>query len=420
MNTSLTRYGAGRCGRHSCGWLLAAAVCGWSHVLAAPPPAEGYLGSLMPVIRSIHRERGFPLEFSRRGSLSPEEWRRQGRAEVERTLSYQPVSVPLDPKVVSVVRMPDYEIRTITFAGSAHYRIPAYLLVPTRGRGPYPAVVALHDHGGWFYHGKEKIVETAGEHVALKAMRAKSYGGRGFANELARRGYVVIVPDAFYWGERRMTFQEPPADLRTAISGLRPEQPEYVAAMNVFLRDRIPLMNSWLSFMGTSWLGIVNYDDRRCVDLLQTLAEVDRRRIGCVGLSVGGYRATYLAGMEPRVSAAVIVGWMSSLPHILDMPTGVHRGLMDAFGLHANLDHPDVATLGAPATAILVQNCLQDHLFTHAGMDAAAEKIRRVYAELNQPARFRAERYDVPHSFTVAMQEAAFAWLDQWLKPTRL
>jgi len=407
--------------------LFAARISFWLMLVAAgvrspgaePMAGQGYLGSLMPVIRSIHQERGFPLEFSRRGQLTVEEWRGQGRAEVERTLSYRPTTVPLDLRVVSVVRMPEYEIRTVTLAGSPHYRIPAYLLVPTRGKGPFPAIVALHDHGGWFYHGKEKIVEMPGEHAALKPMRERSYGGRGFANELARRGYVVIVPDAFYWGERRMIYETPPADLRTALGDLRPEQPEYVAAMNLFLRDRIPALNTWLGFVGANWLGIVNYDDRRCVDLLETLPEVDRRRIGCVGLSVGGYRATYLVGTEPRISAGVIVGWMTSLPHIIDLPGGMHRGLMAAHGLHASLDHPDVATLGAPDTAVLVQNCLKDHLFTHAGMDAAAEKIAGVYAALNQPARFRAERYDVPHSFTVPMQESAFAWLDRWLRNTR-
>jgi len=52
--------------------------------------------------------------------------------------------------------------------------------------------VVLHDHGGWFFQGKEKLVEMEGEHVAVKQFRASAYGGRAYAEELAKRGYVVI------------------------------------------------------------------------------------------------------------------------------------------------------------------------------------------------------------------------------------
>jgi dienelactone hydrolase len=316
--------------------------------------------------------------------------------------------------VHSVAKRDGYEVRTISYAGSAHYRIPAYLLVPARA-GKLPAAVALHDHGGWFYHGKEKLVRMDGEHAALKEFRDRYYGGRAFADELARRGFVVIVPDAFYWGERRMQYEQPPRELQARLKGLSPEQPEYVAAMNTWLRERNAELNTWLSFSGASWMGIVNYDDRRAVDVLASLPQVDASRIGCLGLSGGGYRSTYLTGMEPRVRASVITGWMTSLPTTLDIPYSVHSALFDAFGVHANLDHPDIATLAAPSCAVFVQNCEQDRLFTRAGMEAAAAKIRAVYADLKHPERFRAQFYDVPHQFNTRMQEDAFEWLEKWL-----
>ena len=112
-----------------------------------------------------------------------------------------------------------------------HYRIPAYLLVP-EGKGPFPGVVALHDHGGWFFHGKEKLVEVSNQHVSLNEFKQRYYGNRSFASELARRGYVVLVADAFYWGERRLQYADPPADYRKAIAGLDPATPEYVQAVN--------------------------------------------------------------------------------------------------------------------------------------------------------------------------------------------
>src|SRR4051794_4984328 len=51
---------------------------------------ESYLGSLADVLRSIHQETGFPLAFENRGNVSVAEWRRRGRAELERALDFSP------------------------------------------------------------------------------------------------------------------------------------------------------------------------------------------------------------------------------------------------------------------------------------------------------------------------------------------
>lgn len=375
---------------------------------------ESLLGSLAPIINGIHNDRGFPMDFAHKGKLSVAEWRDRGRAEVQRAFSYSPSKVPIDMQVHSVVKRDGYEIRTISFAGSKYYRIPAFLLVP-EGKGPFPGVVALHDHGGWFMHGKEKLVAMEGEHVAVTEFRKDSYGGRPWAEALAKRGFVVIVPDAFYWGDRRLKYDQMPDDLQSRVAGMDPSTTEYVRTMNRYLVDRTTDLHIRMSFAGMTWGGIITYDDRRAVDLLESMPEVRSGSIGCAGLSGGGFRSTYLAGMEPRIKAAVIVGWMTSLPTTTNIPYPVHRDMFDPFGVHSNLDHPDVATLAAPDCAIFVQNCGRDRLFTRAGMDAAVEKIRDVYAKLKQPARFEGRYYDVPHQFNPQMQDEAFDWLERWL-----
>jgi dienelactone hydrolase len=384
-------------------------------IAAVAQNEESLLGSLAPIMNAIHKDRGFPMDFAHRGNLSLAEWRARGRAEVQRVFAYNPDKVALDIKVHNVVKREGYEIRTISFAGSPYYRIPAFLLVP-EGEGPFPAVVALHDHGGWFMHGKEKLVAIEGEHVGVTEFRSRSYGGRAWAEALATRGFVVVVPDAFYWGARRLKYTHPPEDLRERLKGLDTANVEYVLAMNRYLVERTTDLHIRMSFTGSAWGGIITYDDRRAVDLLAAMDEVDAQRIGCAGLSGGGFRATYLAGMEPRIKAAVIVGWMTSLPTTMDIPYPVHRDMFDPFGVHASLDHPDVASLAAPDCAIFVQNCGRDRLFTRAGMDAAVQKIGAVYSELKQPERFMGRYYDVPHQFNPEMQDDAFDWLSRWLK----
>ena len=378
---------------------------------------ESYLGSLAPVIRSIQHSRGFPMDFRRKGALTHEEWRRRGRDLVSQSLSFLPEAVPLDLQIRQTLARDGYEIRVISYAGSGHYRVPAYLLVPTGATRPLPGIVALHDHGGWFLHGKEKLVRMEGEHHALAAFRERYYEGRTYADDLAKRGFVVIVPDAFYWGDRRLQWVDPPTDYLNQIKGLDPRSPEYVQAVNAYLGNAAAVLNTWLGFAGTSWMGIVTHDDRRAVELLSSLKEVDPSRLGCVGLSGGGYRSTYLTGLEPRLKASVIVGWMTSLASNIDMPRPVHRSLFDAPGLHAFLDHPNIASLAAPDCAILVQNCARDSLFTREGMQQAAETIRLVFDATGRPERFDSRFYDVSHQFNRKMQEEAFRWLEQWLKP---
>ncbi len=380
-----------------------------------PNRSESYIGRIAPVLQQLQRDQGFPMDFKHRGSMSVDEWRRHGREQVERALSYSPRSVPLDIRYVSSVQRKGYKRHLISFAGTEAYRVPAFLLVP-EGQGPFPAIVALHDHGGYYYFGKEKIVDIDSPHVSLVDFKRTYYGGRSYADDLAQRGYVVIITDAFYWGDRKLTYENPPKDYIRALAGLNPGTKEYINAFNDFMEARCVDLNTDLAFAGLSWLGIVNYDDRRSIDVLESLPQVDKARIGCVGLSGGGFRSTYLAGMDPRIKAAVIVGWMSTLPSILSIEHSTHGGLYDAIGVHRYLDHPDVATLAAPECAILVEDCLRDRLFTRKGMEDADEKIRLVYSELKHPERYQARYYDVPHSFTVSMQEDAFAWLEKWLK----
>jgi hypothetical protein len=116
------------------------------------PAQESYLGAVAPIMKSIHEERGFPMDYAHRNGLSVDAWQRRGRAEVQRCLSYAPKSVPLDVRVHSVSKREGYEVRVISFAGSAHYRVPALQkpackLLILRGRGSWlPRLVfGLHD-----------------------------------------------------------------------------------------------------------------------------------------------------------------------------------------------------------------------------------------------------------------------------------
>ena len=67
---------------------------------------------------------------------------------------------------------------------------------------------------------------------------------------------------------------------------------------------------------------------------------MDKKRLGCVGLSVGGFRSCHLAALDDRIKAAVVVGWMTSFPTQLKRHIVYSIGhTMLAPGLYRSLDH---------------------------------------------------------------------------------
>lgn len=138
-------------------------------------------------------------------------------------------------------------------------------------------------------------------------------------------------------------------------------------------------------------------------------------RVGCMGLSIGGFRAAHLAGLDSRIRAGVVVGWMTTYDSLLQQHLRNHTWMIYVPGQTQFMDLTDVAGLHAPG-GLMVLNCAQDQLFPRSGMDLAVKRIEAIYAKAGVENKFVARMYDEPHRFTIAMQEDAFQWLDKQLK----
>jgi dienelactone hydrolase len=80
----------------------------------------------------------------------------------------------------------------------------ALFLKPTGNEGPLPGVLALHDHGGNKHFGIQGITCISDEvHPLIQKKQKDLYGGVAWANQLAKRGYAVLVHDAFSFASRR-------------------------------------------------------------------------------------------------------------------------------------------------------------------------------------------------------------------------
>lgn len=369
-------------------------------------------GTLYPFMKEM--QDGSPLELSylQDRFQNPEVWKDQARAKVRELLRYDPPVCDADAKILERVDCGDYVREKIEFNTSPAVRVPAYLLLPKGKPGKRPGIVALHDHGAFFVYGKEKIVATENEHPSLTEFKRTAYSGRSWASDLAARGYVVLAIDMFYWGERRLLLAEDPdawwnRDTMTAAEvqafNQRSGEFTYRTAISLFMS-------------GITWPGVMFTDDMRTVDYLATRPEVDPDRIGCCGLSVGGFRSAHLAGLHRRIKAAIVVGWMCTYGALLREKLTTVGFMKMVPGLYQYLDLPDIVSMTCPG-ALRVIHGLRDGLFTNAGFQAACDKIAGVYKKCGVPERFVPVTYDGPHEFNAEQQDAAFAWLDGYLRP---
>jgi dienelactone hydrolase len=379
------------------------------------PPVErtgSDVGSLFPFIRSQAVRGEFPLSFLRDEFRDTTTWKRLARGKLKELLHHDPPLCDPRSEVVARVDRDGYVRETVYFNTTPDVRVPAYVLVPKGLKGRAPGIVAMHDHGGMYFWGREKLVEGDGEHPVLAAFKRGAYGGRSVASELARRGYVVVVIDMFYWGERRMLLDDDPPDWRERPAKIGPAR---VAEFNRRAGESEPLVARTIYAAGFTWSGVMVTDDVRTVDYLVTRPDVDPDRIGCVGLSVGGLRSCHLAALDDRIKAAVVVGWMASYPTQLKCRIRHTIGFtMLVPGLLRYLDYPDVAALAIPS-ALLVINGSRDGLFDLDGVRGSFTKLSACYAKAGVAERFRGRLYDAPHEFNAEMQQEAWEWLARWL-----
>jgi len=347
-----------------------------------------------------------------------ETWRRNARSKTFELLAYNPANVPLNPTVDSRAEEDGLIIDEISYDMPFGPRTSGFFIYPTKHNGRLPAVIALHDHGGFFYYGKEKITAVRNEPRILQEHKKRYYANNSWANMLARRGFAVLAVDAWLWGSRKIPMDSVNETFQEAFDGLDVDSEEYITKYNAFWENNeCPLIADTILNSGLSWPGIFSYDDRRSVDYLLTRAEIDPNRIGCGGLSMGGLRAAFLAGLDSRIRCGLCVGFMSTINgllrnHVKCPPN--HGLLMYVPELFKFLDLPDVIAIRAPAP-LMVQFNIDDELFTFEGQSAADRKITGVYTKMGYRENYSGKFYRGMHKFDSVMQEDAFQWFTKWL-----
>lgn len=281
--------------------------------------------------------------------------------------------VPLDVQIVSKETADGYVRQKISFAVEPGDRVPAWLLIPDGRASKGPAMLCLHQTTGI---GKDEPAGLGG----LENLH--------YAHELAKRGFVCLVPDYPSFGEY-------PYDFRT--------QGKHYASGS----------------MKAIWNNI------RAIDLLESLPQVDPNRIGCIGHSLGGHNTLFTAAFDGRIRAVVtscgftgfhdyyggkLVGWTSDryMPRIRD----VYGNDPDK----VPFDFHEVLAAIAPRS-VYINAPVSDSNFDNAGVRKVVAEANKAFQVYGNVAGEIATRYpDCGHDFPDDVRENAYEWLEKQLK----
>lgn len=379
--------------------LLFASLLSLSTASAQTDSAAYEVTGNMPVFyQQMKQQLTYPLAWGKAEEKDFAKWKAQARHVLAECMqNLQPAPKAYAMEVTDREQRDGYEARKIRFNLSEWSRIPAYLLVP-EGKGPFPAIVLLHDHGAHFSIGKEKMVRPF--HVAPEVMEdadqwaSQCYDGQYVGDYLARHGYVVLAVDALFWGERG-----------------RKEGTSYDAQQ--------ALASNFLQ-MGASWGAFINVDDMRSAEFLASLPFVDKKRVGSLGFSMGAYRSWMLAALTDVVRASASICWMNTTEHLMTLTNNQNKGgsayAMLIPALRRYLDYPHVASIACPKPTLFF-NGTRDKLFPIEGVRDAYREMEAVWQSQGASDRLVTKLWDEKHFFNKEMQKETLEFFDRWLKP---
>ena len=369
----------------------------WS-VSALPQGREKYefMRNLPVYADSLIADLTYPLAWGHSDIRDFDAWKHVARDKVfDCMLTPPPMPANgIEAKVLYEEQRDGYKARKLEIRLSRYYTVPAYLLIPD-GKGPFPAVNVLHDHGAHLFIGKEKVIRPLAceDSVVISDAEAwvKNYEGQYFGDYLARHGYVVFSSDAPMWGERGQK-----------------EGPR---------RDRYDMIAGNMMMYGIDLSAYMTYDDLRATDYLASLPEVDPQRIGCTGWSMGAYRTWMLSALSDRIKAGAAVCWMVTTDEQLSFRYSrtENGGFANCLpGLRRWLDYPHVASIACPKPMLFI-NGSKDKLFPVAGVNKAFSIMHDVWQSQGAGDLLETELWEMPHSCPLRAQQRVLEFFQKHL-----
>jgi dienelactone hydrolase len=306
--------------------------------------------------------------------------------------------VPLDAKVTASKAARDglWE-EQLSFASEkkadgAEERVPLLLVRPEKNEGRLACVIVLHGTGG----NKE--------------------GQRGFLNDLAKRGIIGVAIDARYHGER---------------SGGKKGSEAYIEAITRAWRAKPGEAHEHPFYFDTCW------DLWRTVDYLSSRPDVDPKRIGMIGFSMGGIQTWLAAAAVPAIAvqsfrwslehdewqgrARSIKGAHDAAASDLGEPEVNQRVCRELWnkvipGILDQYDCPSMLRLFAADRHLLIISGDKDLNCPIGGAKLAIAAAEQAFQDAGRSDHLKIMVAEgVGHSVTSEQRTAALDWFEKWL-----
>ncbi len=310
--------------------------------------------------------------------------RRRIRRTLERLLGGTPPRPsPVRARLVSRREAPAYVREDLLLDDGAGRRIPAALVLPRTGTPPFPALLYHHAHFGDYAVGLEELFEP----WPVRETPATAF---------ARRGHAVLAIDAHAFGARQ---------------GQGPGGPTETG------RDEETSLAKAFLWEGSSLWAMMVRDDRLALDYLAARPEVDARRIGATGMSMGSTRSWWLAALDERVAAAACVACLTRYQalhaHRALRRHGIYYYLP---GIMRHFDAEAVVSLIAPRPLLTLTGD-RDGASPADGVRTIHRAVAGVYRLHGARRRFSGVLLPgLGHVYTPAMFRRVVAWLDGELR----
>lgn len=252
--------------------------------------------------------------------------------------------------------------------------------------------------------------------VVLHGTRGRKERHEDVLYELASRGFLAVAPDARYHGELALEDYEDAA------------------------------IRAWREKRGHPWLYETVTDTIRVLDYLVTRSDVDPRRIGMTGFSMGGMNTWLTAAVDPRVAAAAPCIGVTSfgyqlrtgdyMPRVSTLPR-FHQAVMfdlgeseltarvvrEAWaqvlpGIEDRFDCPQMLAAIAPRPLLIVNGEI-DRRCPMQGVRLCYTMAQEAYQRSGALDRLRLEvAPDIGHKVTPDQMALVIDWFEQWLAPS--
>ncbi len=315
-------------------------------------------------------------------------WRAALLSKLEQLLGGFPIErAPLDPILLERGETAGYTWEKVAFRSEPDVQVPCYVLIPRGVKPPYRPVIALHGHGtGGAAHLLGRVVADETRAAEEEHIRRHNYD---YARQLAERGFLVVAPEQRGFGERMEVW------------------PNMIEGEPMWRKScRAVALNAFL--VGKTAIGLRVWDVMRTVDYILTRPEPMTARLGCLGFSSGGMTALFASALEPRITVAVVSGYLNSFRASIMPINHCYCNYVPNILQYAEMS--DIAGLIAPRP-LLVESGTQDENLPIAAATAAFAELRRVYDLLGVPERTEHDVFEGGHRFS---GRRAFDWLGRW------